>query len=97
MHFRQMYRVEPVGDFQSSRWGGFTAGGGFGCDPHPTELFIVVFIPLSSRTVTGSTAVPGAQGSVTLLQVNCIQVSIHFKGHRAGPALSRDSLTGFNL
>lgn len=95
--YRQIYTAAPVGDFESSRWRESIAGGGFGCDPHATELFIVFLIPHSSPPVSGPAAVPGAQGPVALLKIYSIQVSTQLKRYRAGPALPRDSFTGFHL
>lgn len=88
----------PVGDFQSSGrcesggGGGGGGGGGSGCDPHPTELFIVFLVPVSCPV-----AVAGAQGLVALLNVHGVQVSPQLEGHRTGPALPGDNLTGFHL
>lgn len=63
-----MYTAAPVGDFKSSSRCEWIAGGGFGCDPHATELFIVLLVPRSSPPVSGPAAVPaGAQGLVALL------------------------------
>lgn len=95
--YRQIYTAAPVGDFESSRWCESIAGGGFGCDPHATELFIVLLIPHSSPPVSGPAAVPGAQGPVALLKIYSIQVSTQLKRYSAGPALPRDSFTGFHL
>lgn len=73
---RQMYTHTPVGDLERRRWCEHVADGGFGCDPHATELVIVLLIPCSSLPVFGPAAVPGAQGLVALLQVHSVQVSI---------------------
>lgn len=67
----QVCRAAPVCDFKGSgRCESVVGGGGSGCDPHTTELFIVVFIPVSVPA-----AVAGAQGLIALLKVYSIQVS----------------------
>lgn len=70
-HCGQMCRAAPVCDFKGSgRCESVVVGGGSGCDPHTTELFIVILIPVS-----GPAAVAGAQGLIALLKVYSIQVS----------------------
>lgn len=67
-------RAAPVGDFKSSGRRESVGGGGSGCDPHTTELFIVFFIPVSCPA-----AVAGAQGLIALLNVYGVQVSTQLK------------------
>lgn len=88
--------VLPVGHFKRSRWCDCSAGGGYGCGSHATELFIILLI-LHFALMRGPAAILGAQGLVSLLQVYSVQVPFQLKGHRAGPALPRGSLTGFHL
>lgn len=89
---RHFYTAAPVCDFESRRGCNFIVGGGFGRDPHATELVTVLLIPVS-----GPAAVPGTQGPVALLKVYSIQVSTHLERYGTGPALPGRSLTGFHL